>query len=61
MPGKRGQGQVGLTIYLPAELRDAANETTAARGEDVSSVVRAALRRYVKRHRQQEPMEGRER
>jgi hypothetical protein len=52
MSGKRGEGQVGLTIYLPRELRDAAKETTGRRGEDVSSVVRAALRRYVKRHQQ---------
>lgn len=51
MPGKRGAGQVGLTIYLPRELRDAAKKAAASRGEDVSKVVRAALQRYVNRHR----------
>lgn len=36
-------------IRVPDELWEAAKAKAAARGEDVSTVVRAALERYVKR------------
>lgn len=38
------------SFRIPDELWEAAKSKAAARGEDLSTVVRAALRRYVKRN-----------
>lgn len=41
----------GRSLRIDDELWQAAQETARERGEDVSAVVRASLRRYVARHR----------
>lgn len=38
-----------FTFRLPASLKKEAHERADARGEDLADVLRAALKRYVKR------------
>ena len=42
----------GRLIRIPDELWQAAKQTAARRNESVSAVVRAALERYVARHKE---------
>jgi predicted HicB family RNase H-like nuclease len=39
-----------MTVRVPLELRLAAKEAAAARGETLSDIVRDALREYVRRY-----------
>ena len=44
------RGTTARNVRIPDDLWNAAKQTAEARGEDVSTVVREALRRYVTRH-----------
>ncbi len=62
MEEKRGPGRppkpegpkVALNLRVPRELKDETNAIAHARGETLSAVVEAALRRYAARHRKRE-------
>lgn len=51
-PPKPGGPKVALNLRIPADIKDAAMTTAERRGESLADVVEAALRRYVRRHRQ---------
>lgn len=53
-PPKPEGAKVALNLRVPQELKDEANRIAHARGENLSAVVEAALRRYVARHRKRE-------
>lgn len=46
---------MALNLRVPQELKDEANGIAHDRGENLSAVVEAALRRYVARHRNRLP------
>jgi hypothetical protein len=50
MPDQRNADKVGLHVYVPRELREAAQATSQAKGETVTDVVARALRSYVRRN-----------
>lgn len=52
-----GRGTARRSIRIPEELWQAAKRTADERGEDLASVVRAALARYVKRHEKRKSAE----
>lgn len=48
MPDQRDPEKVAVTFYLPRDLKAQAQERQKERGEDMTTVLVRALRRYVR-------------